>query len=170
MPKKQYWAHILTGGAAGALDLIDGTALNDLDMAYVVTADLFYTYTLDADSGASESSPDVISPDTNAGTKRWILTGIGAGITTFTNTGLHIFDTDASHDLIIKPGSDLGADRTLTLTTGDAARTITLSGNPTLDDWFDQAVKAASSPTFNNLTLTTLTETASIILMQQVFS
>ena len=67
---------------------------------------------------------------------------------TMTNTGLHLLDTNASHDLIIKPGSDLGADRILTLTTGDAARTITLSGNPTLADWFDQSVKVAASPTF----------------------
>ena len=52
-------------------------------------------------------------------------------ITTIPNTGLHILDTNASHDLIIKPGSDLTADRTLTLTTGDADRTISLAGNLT---------------------------------------
>jgi hypothetical protein len=71
---------------------------------------------------------------------------------TVNNTGLHILDTNASHDLIIAPGSDLSADRTLTLTTGDAARTITLSGNPTLSDWFDQSVKQAASPTFGGFT------------------
>lgn len=52
-----------------------------------------------------------------------------AGIT---NTGLNILDTNASHTLGIVPGSDLTANRVLTITTGDAARTITLSGNPTL--------------------------------------
>jgi hypothetical protein len=36
----------------------------------------------------------------------------------------------------------------------DAARTIKLTGNPTLADWFDQAVKAASSPTFVGGTFT----------------
>lgn len=51
---------------------------------------------------------------------------------TFPNTGLHILDTNASHDLIVAPGSDLTADRTLTITTGDANRTITLSGDTTL--------------------------------------
>ncbi len=75
---------------------------------------------------------------------------VGA-IATVPNTGLHILDTDASHDLIIKPGSDLGADRTLTVTTGDADRTLTLSGNPTLGDWFDQAVKQASNVTFGTI-------------------
>ena len=67
---------------------------------------------------------------------------------TIPNTGLHVLDTGGDHDLIIAPGTDLSADRQLTLTTGDAARTITLSGNPTLDDWFDQSVKIAASPTF----------------------
>lgn len=67
---------------------------------------------------------------------------------TMANDGCHILDTGDDHDLIISPGTDLSADRILTLVTGDAARTITLSGNPTLADWFDQAVKQASSPTF----------------------
>lgn len=80
----------------------------------------------------------------------------GATIT-LANTGLHILDTNATHDLIIKPGSNLTADKTLTLTTGDADRIITLSGNPTLADWFDQAVKVASSPTFDVPTLTGIT-------------
>jgi len=53
------------------------------------------------------------------------------GMTTLTlpNTGLHILDTNASHDLIIAAGSDLTADRTLTFTTGDANRTVTLAGD-----------------------------------------
>lgn len=51
---------------------------------------------------------------------------------TFPNAGLHILDSNASHDLIVSPGSDLTADRTLTITTGDADRTLTLSGNATL--------------------------------------
>lgn len=53
------------------------------------------------------------------------------GMTTVTlpNTGLHILDTNASHDLIIAPGSNLTADRTLTITTGDSDRTLTLTGN-----------------------------------------
>jgi hypothetical protein len=41
-------------------------------------------------------------------------------VLTVPNTGLHLLDTNASHDLIIKPGSNLTADHTLTVTTGDA--------------------------------------------------
>lgn len=65
------------------------------------------------------------------------VSGISDGDTlstglTFPNTGLHILDTNASHDLIIAPGSNLTADRTFTITTGDANRTLTLSGDATI--------------------------------------
>lgn len=68
-------AHGLTGGTTGMLDAIDGNDVADGDMAVVITgpSGAAYFYHLDADSAAAESSPDVISPDTNAGTKRWIL-------------------------------------------------------------------------------------------------
>ena len=51
------------------------------------------------------------------------------GMTTLTlpNTGLHLLDTDASHDLIVAPGANLTAERTLTVTTPDAALTLNLS-------------------------------------------
>lgn len=81
-------------------------------------------------------------------------------VITASNTGLKVLDTNASQYLIIKPGSDLSADRTLTLTTGDADRTITLSGNPTLADWFDQSVKTTDSPTYATVKCTGLTDTA----------
>ena len=76
-------------------------------------------------------------------------------INTLIAAALGLLDTNASHFLRLVCGSDITADRNLTFTTGDAARTITLSGNPTLNDWFDQAVKAASSPTFAAIKLTT---------------
>ncbi|HBH13826.1 MAG TPA: hypothetical protein DDX29_12070 [Clostridiales bacterium] len=63
----------LTGGAAGALDSIDGAGLVDGDLAFVFASDVFYTYRLDDDSAASESSPSIIAPDANGGDKRWIL-------------------------------------------------------------------------------------------------
>lgn len=48
-------------------------------------------------------------------------------VITVPNTGLHILDTNASHDLIIAAGSNLTADHTLTVTTGDADRTLDIS-------------------------------------------
>lgn len=47
---------------------------------------------------------------------------------TFPLAGLHILDTNATHDLILSPGSNLTADRTLTITTGDQDRTLQISG------------------------------------------
>lgn len=72
-------ATALTGGGSGALDAIDGddadgggTPLADGDMALVATSGFIYFFVLDATSGAAEDSPDIIAPDANAGTKRWI--------------------------------------------------------------------------------------------------
>ena len=49
---------------------------------------------------------------------------------TFANSsGIKIQDTDASNTLGLVGGSNLTADRTLTLTTGDADRTLTFGGN-----------------------------------------
>lgn len=68
-----YPAKSLIGGASGALDAIDGADLTDGDGAVVITDSNAYVYHLDATSGAAENSPSVIAPDTNPGTKRWIL-------------------------------------------------------------------------------------------------
>jgi len=82
MANKLYWSKTaLTGGAATALDYIDGDddgntdhhALTDGDVAHVLVGGILYVYRLDATSGAAESSPTIIAPDTNAGNKRWIL-------------------------------------------------------------------------------------------------
>ena len=74
----------LTGGGVGALDKLDGVILNDKDGAIVITESAVYAYHLDADSGAAENSPQVISPDSNPGNKRWLLkSGVFAGLTSY---------------------------------------------------------------------------------------
>jgi len=73
---------------------------------------------------------------------------VNLSTTIFPATGIPVYDTNSSHILYLKAGSDITANKNLTFTTGDSDRTITLSGNPTLADWFDQAVKAASAVTF----------------------
>jgi hypothetical protein len=57
---------------------------------------------------------------------------IKSGVAKFLNSGLSIEDTNASHLLNIKPGSNITADRVFTLTTGDADRTLSMSGNITV--------------------------------------
>lgn len=61
----------------------------------------------------------VISDGTGSGALMFATAPVITTEITIPNTGLHILDTNASHDLIIKPGSNITADRTLTLTTGD---------------------------------------------------
>lgn len=64
-----------------------------------------------------------------------LLSGVNSwsGAQTFLNSsGVKILDTDASHTLGLVGGSNLSADRTLTVTTGDASREVTLSGDLTV--------------------------------------
>lgn len=74
---------------------------------------------------------------------------------TLANTGLHLLDTNASHDLIIAPGSDLTADHTLTVTTGDADRTLTISGNATVS----QDYSTTGNPQFATIELGAASDT-----------
>jgi hypothetical protein len=94
---------------------------------------------------ANSGSNDFISGDLNK---------LSSLITTLflNNTGLKLKDTNGSHGLTIAPGSDLTADRTLSVVTADSSRTITLTGDATLADWFDQSVKTTASPTFVTVT------------------
>jgi hypothetical protein len=100
MANKFFGATSLTGGGTGAMDAIDGSALIDGDICDVTIAatDIVQRYTLSAASGAAESSPTIISPDTNAGNKRWLLTRVVTkdGITLYdgTNVGHVQFDTN----------------------------------------------------------------------------
>jgi hypothetical protein len=60
----------LIGGGADDLDLVDGADVVQDDVALVLVGDVSYFYKLEAASGAAEASPGIISPDSNAGTKR----------------------------------------------------------------------------------------------------
>jgi len=105
-------ASCLTGGTAGCLDTFDGSTLSDGDAAIVVASGIYYFYILDADSAASESSPNVISPNSSAGDKRWVLKGI-------------------AHDPTI---NTLANDATPTVAAGD---TFLTGGTTTITDFDD---------------------------------
>jgi len=95
MAVTRYKKIALTGGAVGALDSVDGANLLDNDEAHVYVNGSAYHYQLDASSGATENSPYVISPDANAGTKRWILFQSGGtyAANTDVDTGAETVDT-----------------------------------------------------------------------------
>lgn len=100
-----YVSTALIGGAAGALDAIDGAILNDEDRAFATLNNVFYLYQLDATSGAAESSPDIITPDANPGTKRWILQDVYSETPKKHITGLVLSnDADTAHDINITAG------------------------------------------------------------------
>lgn len=103
----------LTGGTDGSLDNIDGSILSDGDIGYVVNAtdETTSVYTLDASSGVAESSPDIISPDTNAGNKRWILTellsngiDIDGNVLTIDEDGDTTLQASTDDSILIKTG------------------------------------------------------------------
>jgi hypothetical protein len=80
------------------------------------------------------------------------------------NTGFKIKDTDASHTLSVVPGSNLSANRTFTLVTGDADRTLNMSsGSVTISTagaaLIDDADAAAQRTTLGLGTIATFAET-----------
>jgi len=118
-----FWPAIaLTGGASGALDNIDGALLSDGDVAIVVTGSQAYTYHLDATSAGAESSPNIITPDVNAGDKRWLLQGAMAGSLKSTTTTGKITIT----------GPAAGATRAITVPDADCTMATTTTK---LDDF-----------------------------------
>lgn len=125
-------------GTPSAVTLTNGTALpistgvSGLGtgiatfLATPTSANLAATITNETGSGqvVFAISPSLTTPDIGAATGTSITVG---------NTGLKALDTNGSHNLTFAPGSDLTVNRTLTVTTGDADRTLTLGGNATLN-------------------------------------
>lgn len=77
--RAHYTFGLATGGTDNALDSVDGANLSGGETAtiyynYDTTKYVSWEYVLDADSGQTESGLNFIAPDTNAGTKRWVLT------------------------------------------------------------------------------------------------
>lgn len=123
--KQIYYCDYLTGGTNSTyLDYADGNSLSNKDKAFVTNSGILYVYELNATSGAAESSPNVISPDTNAGTKRWILIAIMANMTTMAaingitlTGGTNTFNlTNGTASLDIAAGATLNVDANLTVT------------------------------------------------------
>lgn len=81
------------------------------------------------DKGNSTPDPVVeagsfVAWRTNQGS---IVLQLSGGAINLPNNGLRVIDTDATHFLAIRPGSNLTANRDFTLLTGDANRTLDLS-------------------------------------------
>ena len=120
------------------------------------------TFGADLDTGfyrKASGSIGVVSDGTEIGV--FSADGLDLDAISLDNDGLRIKDTNGSHDLILQPGSDLTDDRTVTLTTGDANRTVTLSGNLTVsaDSAVSGNVTVASGKTLTASNTVTLAGT-----------
>ena len=103
------------------------------------TTDTFTNKTYDTAGTGNSFSINGVAATANTGTgavvratsPTFVTPTLGAAaatsLTLSSNTGLKVADTNASHFLTIAPGTNLTADRTFTLTTGDAARTLDIS-------------------------------------------
>ncbi len=113
-------------GSSSAANRIITSIAADVEMAAGTTAILIYN--------AAASRWHLVDPVALSLTLTALTVGTltVTGTATMPNEGLHLLDANASHDLIIKPGSDLSADRTLTLATGDASRTLTLGADSSI--------------------------------------
>lgn len=94
-------------------------------------------------STTSAQLATVISNETGTGLLVYDTSPVFTTDITVPNTGLHVLDSNASHDVILKPGSDVTADRTVTITTGDTdvGLDITDAGSDKLMFWDDSAGK-----------------------------
>jgi hypothetical protein len=101
------------------------------------------------------STAGVLSWGTNFGANDITTTNTVSGSILNATSYVQIKDPSSTYSLLLKPsGTAFGTYRSLYFNVANADRTITFSGNPTLDDWFNQAVKTTSSPSFVNLTTT----------------
>lgn len=156
----------LKQGINSAVDHFLGWDIGNLRLYDTDQSDL-----LDIKWNEAESNPYTLNLKVNSGNRTIDLTGnltISTNITldqqvhttaspTFYSplvTEVRLKDTVGDRYLTLQSNEDLGVNRDLNFVVGDATRAITLSGNPTLADWFDQSVKAAASPTFNDLKTT----------------
>lgn len=77
---------------------------------------------------------------------------MSGSLTVLNASGLKILDTDGSNTLGFVAGSNLTQDRTLTWTTGDASRNITLTGNTTIPAVFPTSTTDNTLPRFDGTT------------------
>ena len=124
------------GASSGTLDVVAPAVASGVLTLPAATDTVVARKTTDTLENKTRSAPDI-----NGGTAD-ALASLGVR-----SSGTGAFD------LQIKNTENLTADRALTVALGNASRTLILSGNPTLGDWFDQSVKTSAAPTFAGFTV-----------------
>lgn len=164
-------------GAGLALRSIDGAAMASGDRLGFVNF-VGSTGTATAAGGASIEAfaAEAWTTGANGSNLLFLLAPIGSATRVerarLTSAGrfsadvLAVNDSNDSHLLSIACTSDLTANRTLSLAVQDGDATITLLGNPTLADWFNQGVKTTDSPDFESVSITTTLAVGSVASVQ----
>ena len=113
---KIWYRQALTGNTATSLDGIRGDNASDADLGMIANGTNIYFYKYDADSGAVENSPNVITPDTAGGSAAWLLQSVYSVVSgTQPPTGVDMTggivgmipsnSVDTEHDISISPGA-----------------------------------------------------------------
>lgn len=141
--------NILTvGGAAtfnAGISISNGTESNPPRITSGVGAGIY-----GGNAILTGNSGYIVTTNSNTG----IADAVTGSATALTSFGIRSTAVSSPKDLRFANTDVTTTDKTLTWVVGNSNRTITLSGNPTLGDWFDQSVKVAASPTFANGTFT----------------
>ena len=133
----------LTGDVTGSGTGTIATTIANNSVSYAKMQDVSATDKLLGRSTAGSGDIEEITctaagrallDDSSAANQRTTLSAAASGANTdltsvfLSNTGLKIKDTDSSHGLTIIPGSNILADRTLTLLTGNNDRILDITG------------------------------------------
>ena len=125
------------------------------DIYLVDDVDDAYHTIITVNSTATQTANRTLTLDVDNADRTLRCAWLGQDVATTaspTFASVKLDDSASAFNIVMQAtGTGMSADRALTLDIGNAARTLTLSGNPTLADWFDQAVKSSSSPQFGNI-------------------
>jgi hypothetical protein len=103
--------------------------------------------------GTKLTDSDIFVPYTNA------TADVNLGAYKLFSNQVGLRDLSGNYYLSLIDNETLSSNRSLNIISNDNNRTITLSGNPTLSDWFNQNVKNSASPVFQGLNISTFAQT-----------
>lgn len=127
------------------------------DLSTLAWTSALHTGTVDTFAGFDGSGAATEYTEANyllAAGSRALTGSWHAGAFNITADQIGLDDDDNSHHLLLSNINTQSSDLTLSIDTSDASRTLTITGDPTIADWFDQSVKSGSSPTFDATNIT----------------